>query len=154
MMNQPGVQSTDFGDILANIHEMRWHDVGGGTAFKVLRADVKTNEWVLYVHMAPGARFQGHRHLGNGAFFVTKGELKYEVGTAPAGTYGFEPVFSEHFAAGCDVETEMLFMGQGAVAYFKDDNETIDFVFDAETLVGLVEGATTFDVAPKAAQTA
>lgn len=137
---------TDNGDILANIHEMEWLDVGGGTRFKVLRACRKSGDWALYVNMQPGARFQGHRHQGNGEFFVTKGELIYDVGSAPAGTYGFEPIFSEHFDAHCKVETEMLFLGRGAVTYFKDDNKTVDYVFDAETLIELVAGNTKLDI--------
>ena len=132
--------------MLANIHTMKWLDVGGGTSFKVLRADPKTGDWALYVHMKPGARFQGHRHLGNGEFFVTKGELVYEIGRAPAGTYGFEPIFSEHFAAGCEVETEMLFIGRGAVAYFKNDNKSLDYLFDAETLIALARGQVKLDI--------
>ncbi len=137
---------TERGDLLANIHTMKWLDVGGGTSFKVLRADPDSGDWALYVRMAPGARFQGHRHLGNGEFFVTKGELVYDVGRAPAGTYGFEPIFSEHFEAGCEVETEMLFIGRGAVAYFKDDRKTLDYLFDAQTLIAMARGELELDI--------
>jgi hypothetical protein len=140
------LELTESGDILANIHEMDWLDVGGGTRFKVLRACRKTGDWALYVNMQPGARFQAHRHQGTGEFFVTRGELIYDVGRAPEGTYGFEPIFAEHFDAHCKVETEMLFLGRGAVTYFKDDNQTVDYVFDAETLIDLVAGTTKLDI--------
>ena len=139
-------ETTEAGDILANIHDMEWLDVGGGTKFKVLRACRKTGDWALYVNMQPGASFQAHRHQGNGEFFVTKGELIYDVGSAPVGTYGFEPIFAEHFDAHCKVETEMLFLGRGAVTYFKEDNKTVDYVFDAETLIDLVAGTTKLDI--------
>ena len=84
-MNAP-MAITPAGDILANINEMEWLDVGGGSYFKVLRLCEKTGQWVLYVRMEPGARFQPHRHEGWGQFFITKGELIYDVGSAPAGT--------------------------------------------------------------------
>ena len=145
-MNQTGKPyTTEQGDILANIHTLPWLDVGGGTRFKVLRACNTTGEWALFVNMEPGAAFQAHRHQGTGQFFITKGELLYEVGSAPEGTYGFEPVFAEHFEARCEVETEMLFIGAGAVTYFKEDG-SIDYVFDATSLMQLAEGAIELDI--------
>ena len=101
-MNAP-IITTPAGDLLANIHELEWLDVGGGTQFKILRICEKTGQWALYVHMDPGARFQAHRHEGTGQFFILSGELIYDVGAAPAGTYGFEPVFAEHSDAHCVV---------------------------------------------------
>ena len=70
------------------------------------------------------------------------GELIYDVGTAPAGTYGFEPVFAEHNDAHCVVETEMLFLGEGAVTYFTPEGE-VDYVFNAMTLKAAQDGAAT-----------
>jgi hypothetical protein len=136
---------TEQGDILANIHTMPWLEVGGGTRFKVFRACRVTGDWALYVNMQPGAAFQPHRHQGPGQFFITRGELLYEVGSAPEGTYGFEPVFAEHSQARCEVETEMLFIGSGAVTYFKDDG-SIDYVFDATSLIQLCEGEIVLDI--------
>ena len=52
LMNAP-ITTTPAGDILANIHELEWLDVGGGTQFKVLRICEKTGQWALYVHMEP-----------------------------------------------------------------------------------------------------
>jgi quercetin dioxygenase-like cupin family protein len=140
-----GITSTEAGDILANIHEMDWLDVGGGTKFKVLRACQRTNQWALYVHMEPGAAFQPHRHEGTGQFFILSGELIYEVGTAPAGTYGFEPIFAEHAQAHCEVETEMLFLGSGSVSYFTPDG-ALDYVFNAKMLAEAMEGAANLDI--------
>jgi hypothetical protein len=95
--------------------------------------------------MAPGARFQPHRHEGTGQFFVTKGELIYDVGVAGPGTYGFEPIFAEHSDAHCVVETEMLFLGQGAVTYFTPDGD-IDYVFNAKSLKAALEGSEALDI--------
>ena len=145
MKNTGEPYTTNQGDILANIHTLPWLEVGGGTRFKVLRACMVTGEWAMYVNMEPGASFQPHRHQGWGQFFVTKGELLYEVGSAPAGTYGYEPLFAEHFSARCEVETEMLFLGSGAVSYFKQDM-TIDYIFDAQSLAGLRDGTVALDI--------
>ena len=32
-----GITTTPAGDLLANIHDLEWLDVGGGTQFKILR---------------------------------------------------------------------------------------------------------------------
>jgi len=139
------IKTTPEGDILANIHQLDWLDVGGGTQFKVLRLCEKTGQWALYVHMDPGARFQAHRHEGTGQFFILSGELIYDVGTAPAGTYGFEPVFAEHRDAHCVVETEMLFLGEGAVTYFTSEGD-VDYVFNAKSLLAAPEGTAQLDI--------
>ena len=94
--------NSDAGDIIKDTNKMDWIEVGGGSRFKVLRACLKTGDWTLYVQMDPGAAFQAHRHQGSGEFFITKGELIYDIGKAPAGTYGFEPVYAEHFDAKCE----------------------------------------------------
>ena len=129
-MNKIGKFETSEGDVLVNIHGVEWIDVGDGSKFKVLRTCAKTGKWALYVNMQPGASFQAHRHEGYGEFFITEGELIYDVGRAPKGTYGYEPIFAEHFEARCEVETEMLFLGQGAVSYLKDDG-SIDYIMNA-----------------------
>jgi len=137
-VKRKGISTSEDGDILANIHQMDWLDVGAGTHFKVLRLCETTGQWALYVHMAPGARFQAHRHEGNGQFFVTKGELIYDAGRATPGTYGFEPIFATHLDAHCEQETEMLFMGEGAVTYLHEDG-SVDYVFNVQTLRDALE---------------
>ena len=66
-MNAP-ITTTPAGDLLANIHELEWLDVGGGTQFKILRICEKTEQWARHVDMEPGARFQAHRHEAPGSF--------------------------------------------------------------------------------------
>jgi hypothetical protein len=39
----------------------------------------------------------------------------------------------------------MLFLGSGAVTYFKEDR-SIDYVFDAESLISLTEGELELDI--------
>jgi len=144
-MTTNSITETPEGDLLANINDLEWLDVGGGTRFKVLRLCDITGSWALYVHMAPGARFQAHRPEGTGQFFITKGELIYDVGKAGPGTYGFEPTFAVHVDAHCDIETEMLFLGQGAVTYFDKDNN-VDYVFNVKMLRDALAGAQTLDI--------
>ena len=142
---KPGRFESIAGDILVDTHRTEWVDGGGGSKFQILRTCEKTGEWVLFVNMQPGAGFQAHRHEGNGQFFVTKGELIYDAGRAPAGTYGFEPLFAEHFNARCEVETEYLFIGQGTVIYYAEDG-SIDYAVNARDFMQLGDGEIALDV--------
>ena len=140
--------NSNAGDIIIDTNKMEWIEVGGGSRFKVLRACLKTGDWTLYVQMDPGAAFQAHRHQGSGEFFITKGELIYDIGKAPAGTYGFEPVYAEHFDAKCEELTEMYFSGRGSVTYF-DKDKNIDWILDSEWLHKVSLGEVELDVSPK-----
>src|SRR5687768_9564120 len=122
-----------LGDLIVNIADCKAHQLGQGTTIRLLRFSEETGDWVLWVEMQPGATFSPHWHLGHGQYFVVKGELLYDVGSAPAGTYGYEPITSRHSEARCEQLTEYLFMGHGAVA-FTDEGGEIRFILNHEFL--------------------
>jgi anti-sigma factor ChrR (cupin superfamily) len=138
------------GDLIVNIADARAHELGQGTSIRLLRYSEETGDWVLWVSMQPGATFAPHWHLGHGQYFVTKGELIYDVGSAPAGTYGYEPIGSRHSEARCEVPTEYLFMGHGAVA-FTDEAGEVRFILNHEFLRDLAAGASKADISRAAA---
>ena len=138
------------GDLIVNIADAQPHELGQGTTIRLLRYSEETGDWVLWVSMQPGATFAPHWHLGHGQYFVTKGELIYDVGSAPAGTYGYEPIGSRHSEARCEVPTEYLFMGHGAVA-FTDEAGEVRFILNHEFLRDLAKGALKADVSRAAA---
>ncbi len=127
------------GGLLADTRGLPWHSLGEGIAFQLLRYCDVTGQWALYVRMAPGSRILTHRHLSSGEFFVTRGELIYDAGSAPAGVYGYEALGEVHSEARAEVETEYLFLGHGAVAFTGEDDK-IDFILDAAFLKNLAEG--------------
>lgn len=133
------------GDLIVNIADARAHKLGQGTTIRLLRYSEETGDWVLWVEMEPGATFAPHWHLGHGQYFVTRGELLYDVGSAPAGTYGYEPIGSRHAEARCEVPTEYLFMGHGAVA-FTDEGGAVRFILNHEFLRDLAKGVLEADV--------
>jgi anti-sigma factor ChrR (cupin superfamily) len=137
------------GDVIVNIADAPAHELGAGTTVRLLRYSEETGDWVLWVQMQPGATFAPHWHLGHGQYFVTRGELLYDVGSAPAGTYGYEPIGSRHSEARCEVETEYLFMGHGAVA-FTDEEGAVRFILNHEYLRDLAEGALQSDISKAA----
>lgn len=137
------------GDLIVNIADAPAHELGTGTTVRLLRYSEETGDWVLWVQMQPGATFAPHWHLGHGQYFVTKGELLYDVGSAPSGTFGYEPIGSRHSEARCEVETEYLFMGHGAVA-FTDDDGAVRFILNHEFLRDLAQGALQSDISKAA----
>ncbi len=137
------------GDLIVNLDEAPEFELGSGTSVKLLRYSEETGDWVLWVTMQPGATFAPHWHLGHGQYFITKGELIYDVGSAPAGTYGYEPIGSRHAEAHCEELTEYLFMGHGAVA-FTDEDGDIRFILNHEFLRDLSESRIDADISKQA----
>lgn len=140
------------GDLIVNLNEVEAVELGTGTTIKLLRYSEETGDWVLWVSMEPGATFAPHWHLGHGQYFVTRGELIYDVGSAPEGTYGYEPIGSRHSEARCEVPTEYLFMGHGAVA-FTDDDGDIRFVLNHEFLRDLDRQTASADISNEGLKT-
>lgn len=135
----PAHDPSRAGPLLANTHALPWHSLGEGIEFQLLRYSEITGEWALYVRMQPGARIIPHHHLSAGEYFVTRGELKYDMGAAPAGVYGYESIGEVHKEARTDELTEFLFLGRGAVSY-PDEGGNIQFILDWEFLKRVTEG--------------
>ncbi len=127
------------GAVLANTNTLPWHQLGDGIEFQLLRYSKITGEWSLFVRMQPGTKLLPHIHLSAGEFFVTKGELKYDAGSAPAGVYGYESLGEVHNEARADELTEFLFLGRGPVAY-PDEQGQVQFILDWEFLKRITEG--------------
>ncbi len=137
--------ASNTGDLIVAIKDVPAVELGTGTTIRLLRYSEETGDWVLWVHMQPGATFAPHWHLGHAQYYVTKGELIYDVGSAPAGTYGYEPIGSRHNEAHCVEETEYIFMGHGAVAYTDEENN-IRFILNHEFLRDVASGKQMQDI--------
>jgi hypothetical protein len=119
------------GPILADTNALTWHNIGEGIEIQLLRYSEVTGEYSLYVRMHPGSRIASHKHYSIGHFFITKGELKYDQGSAPKGVYGYESLGEIHNEARADELTEYFFMGSGPTA-FLDQNGEVEFILDWE----------------------
>jgi hypothetical protein len=119
------------GPLLADIPSIPWADLGEGARFKLLRYSEVTGDWVLFVQLAPGTKFGRHRHISPAEFYITKGELVFEQGSAKAGTYGYEVYGEIHEEAAGVSETEFLYFGHGPVTFI-DENDQVQFVVDLD----------------------
>lgn len=122
-----------IGPMLGNTRELPWHALGDGLEFQLLRFSEVTGDFTLFVRMHPGAKIAPHTHYGTGQFFVTKGELKYDLGNAPAGTFGYEAQGEVHNEARADELTEYFFVGTGSSVFTAEDG-TVESILDWQAL--------------------
>lgn len=125
--HDPGIR----GAMLADINLIDWVPLGEGVNFKLLRYCEVTGDWVLYVQLQPGVKFGRHKHITPAEFFITKGVLTFERGSAGVGVYGYEEIGEIHEEASGDEVTEFLYMGHGPVSFI-DKNDEVLFIADLE----------------------
>lgn len=133
--HDPGVR----GAMLADINNIDWVTLGEGVKFKLLRYCQVTGDWVLYVQLQPRVKFGRHKHITPAEFFITKGELVFERGSAKAGVYGYEEIGEIHEEAGGTEVTEFLYMGHGPVSFI-DQNDQLLFITDLQFYKDAWEG--------------
>lgn len=147
--HNPGIR----GAMLADINQIDWMPMGEGVRFKLLRYCEVTGDWVLYVQMQPGVKFGRHKHITPAEFFITKGELRFERGSARAGVYGYEEIGEIHEEACGGEETEFLYLGHGPVSFI-DKNDELQFIADLSFYKKLWEGSQTQNIVEDMAPTA
>lgn len=125
--HNPGVTGAMFADI----NKIDYVSLGEGVRFKLLRFCKVTGDWVLYVEMQPGVKFGRHKHISPAEFFVLKGHLKFEGGSARAGVYAYEEIGEIHEEACGEEVTEFLYFGHGPVAFIDQDDKLL-FIADLE----------------------
>jgi len=139
--HDPGVR----GAMLADINKIEWASMGEGVKFKLLRYCEVTGDWVLYVQLQPGVKFGRHKHITPAEFFILKGELVFERGSATAGVYGYEEIGEIHEEAGGAEVCEFLYFGHGPVAFI-DENDQPKFIADVHFYKSAWEGNMPNDV--------
>jgi anti-sigma factor ChrR (cupin superfamily) len=125
--HDPGIR----GAMLADVNTIAWRALGDGVKFKLLRYCDVTGDWVLYVQLQPGVKFGRHQHITPAEFFITKGELLFERGSAKAGVYGYEEIGEIHEEAAGGTETEFLYFGHGPVSFLDADGK-VQFIAGLE----------------------
>lgn len=126
-------------ELLTTPSELPWHSLGEGAYYRLLRVSPETGQFSIILKLDKGGRFAGHYHLGAGEFLMLKGELKYKDSTAKAGDWGYEPLGVVHADTNVEMETELLFIGYGPIA-FTDEQGAIAQVLDAKLLSDVASG--------------
>ena len=126
-------------ELLHTPDDLPWHSLGDGASYRLLRTSVETGQFSIILRLVAGATFAAHYHLGAGEFLMLSGELQYKDSVAKKGDWGYEPLGAVHADTHVDVDTELLFIGYGPIA-FTNDNGDITQVLDASLLHNVASG--------------
>ena len=126
-------------ELLYRQEDRPWHSLGNGAHYRLLRTSPETCQFSIILKLDAGGMFAGHYHLGAGEFLMLKGELKYKDDVARAGDWGYEPLGAVHADTNVEMETELLFIGYGPIAFTNEDG-SIAQILDAQLLKDVAEG--------------
>lgn len=124
-------------EVLVAVDRLAWINILPGIDFRMLFSSGETGRWTVLFRCQAGSSFPSHRHYGAGEYFVIQGLMQYRAGSAPAGTYGYEPVGSLHELTSFPEYTELLFTNYGPVAFLQDDG-SVASILDYATLEQMV----------------
>jgi len=116
-----------------------WHGLVDGIDFQLFYASAETGRFTVMLRCAAGSFFARHKHLGAGEYYVVKGRMEYRMGSAPAGTYGYEPLDAIHDHTAFPEYTELLFTNYGPVV-FLDAEDRVSMILDHKLLTDIAAG--------------
>jgi anti-sigma factor ChrR (cupin superfamily) len=114
--------STGMTEIMCDVAGLQWMPLVPGIEFKRLFSSPETGRWTVLLRCEAGSFIPRHKHLGAGEYFVVKGRMEYRVGSAAAGSYGYEPVGVIHDKTSFPEYTELLFTNYGPVLFLNEDD--------------------------------
>jgi anti-sigma factor ChrR (cupin superfamily) len=118
-------------EILQNVNELRWIPLTNGIEFRLLFASDETGRWTVLFRCQPGSFISRHKHYGAGEYYVIKGRMEYRMGSAPAGSYGYEPIGVIHDRTTFPEYTELLFTNFGPVVFLNEDDSVVSILDQA-----------------------
>lgn len=120
-------------EILCNGAQLQWMPFIPGIDFKLLFTSAETGRWTVLFRCQPGSSISRHKHLGAGEYFIVKGRMEYRMGSAPEGTYGYEPIGVIHDKTSFPEYTELMFTNYGPLLFLNDD-DSVRAVVDYSTI--------------------
>lgn len=123
------MSSNSPAEVLQDLEALPWTPLVTGIDYRLLFTSGETGRWTVLFRCQPGSFFPRHKHYGAGEYFVVKGRMEYRMGTALAGTYGYEPLGAIHELTSFPEYTELLFTNYGPVAFLESD-ERVSSILD------------------------
>jgi anti-sigma factor ChrR (cupin superfamily) len=112
-------------DTLVQAGQMSWLEQEPGKSYiKVLYTGSESGTWACLFKWNKGYVAGPHKHLSGSHTFILKGKLQVRDGVLNAGDYVYEPNGMLHGATTALEDTEYLFICNGPVIFFDDDNFT------------------------------
>jgi anti-sigma factor ChrR (cupin superfamily) len=109
-------------DSLARSADMDWIETRRGQVWiKILWLGPETGRWAVLLKWRKGYVAPPHKHLSAAHSFILSGKLQVRDGVLNAGDYVYEPNGMVHDATTALEDTEYLFICDGPVLFFGDD---------------------------------
>lgn len=115
-------------EILQDTGQLHWIPIVAGIDYRLLFTSHETGRWTVLFRCQAGSQFPRHKHYGAGEYFVVTGRMEYRMGTAVAGTYGYEPLGSIHDSTLFPEYTELLFTNFGPVVFLNEDGSVVSIL--------------------------
>ncbi len=117
--------NSELMDTLAKSASMDWIETSPGKAFmKILWLSPESGRWAVLLKWHKGYVASPHKHLSGAHAFILSGKLQVRDGVLEAGDYVYEPNGMVHGATTALEDTEYLFICDGPVLFFDDDQFT------------------------------
>lgn len=118
-------------EVMVAVGDLPWIRMIDGIDFRLLFTSGETGRWSVLFRCQPGSFFPAHKHFGAGEYFVLQGRMEYRMGSAPGGTWGYEPLGTVHEMTKFPEYTELLFTNFGPVAFLREDGSVLAMLDNA-----------------------
>lgn len=116
--------NSELMDTLVEASKMDWVQTGDKSYVKVLYTGSESGTWAVLFRWLEGFVAAPHKHLSGSHTFILSGKLQVRDGVLNAGDYVYEPNGMLHGATTALEDTEYLFICNGPIIFFDDDNFT------------------------------
>ena len=118
--------NSELMDTLVEATKMEWlqMDEGGKAFIKILYTGSESGSWAVLFRWLKGYIAEPHKHLSGSHTYILSGKLQVRDGVLNAGDYVYEPNGMLHGATTALEDTEYLFICNGPVLFFDDENLT------------------------------
>ena len=111
-------------DKLVEASKMEWIPTGEKSFTKVLYTGAESGTWAVLFKWLKGYTAPPHKHLSGSYTFILSGKLQVRDGVLNAGDYVYEANGMLHGETKALEDTEYLFICNGPVIFFDEDNFT------------------------------
>ena len=114
--------NSELMDTLVEASKMEWMQTDEKAFMKILFTGAESGTWAVLLKWLKGYVAGPHKHLSGSHTFILKGKLQVRDGVLNAGDYVYEPNGMLHGATTALEDTEYLFICNGPVLFFGEDN--------------------------------
>ena len=116
--------NSELMDTLVEASKMEWLQTSDQSFKKILYTGSESGSWDVLLRWLKGYTAAPHKHLSGSHTFILSGQLQVRDGILNTGDYVYEPNGMLHGETTALEDTEYLFISNGPVLFFDDDNFT------------------------------